>query len=103
MEQELLLSKTLRRVKQLYHKILLRELAIRDLDQHFEALLVLSEQEKPITQNTLAELLQMDKSRIVSIVYDLGKKHLIISKTNPAYRRQHYISLSAKAKAAIPY
>ena len=102
MEKVQLLSRNLRRVKQLYNKLLLRELAAHDLDQHYEALLVLAEQDKPITQNMLAELLQMDKSRIVSIVYALGKKKLIISKTNPADRRQHYISLSAKAKEAIP-
>jgi DNA-binding MarR family transcriptional regulator len=102
MEHVQLLSRNLRKVKQLYNKLLLRELAAHDLDQHYEALLILAEQDKPITQNMLAELLQMDKSRIVSIVYALGKKKLIISKTNPADRREHYISLSAKARAAIP-
>ena len=102
MEQVQLLSRNLRRVKQLYNRILLRELAAHNLDQHFEALLALSEQDKPVTQNMLAELLQMDKSRIVSIVYDLGKRNLIIIKTNPADRREHYITLSAKGKGAIP-
>jgi DNA-binding MarR family transcriptional regulator len=102
MEQAQLLSRNLRRVKQLYNRILLRELAIHNLDQHFEALMALSEQDKPVTQNMLAELLQMDKSRIVSIVYDLGKRHLIIIKTNPADRREHFINLSVKGKAAIP-
>jgi len=102
MERVQLLSLNLRGIKQLYNKTLRRELAAHGLDLHFEALLVLSEQEKPVTQNMLAELLQMDKSRIVSIVYDLKKKHLITSKTNPSDRREHYISLSGKAKEAIP-
>jgi len=102
MEQVQLLSRNLRRVKQLYNRILLRELAVHGLDAHFEALLALSEQEKHVTQNNLAELLQMDKSRIVSIVYDLGKRHLILIKTNPADRREHYITLSAKGREAIP-
>ena len=102
MERIQLLSRNLRGIKQLYNKTLRRELALHGLDVHFEALLVLAEQEKPVTQNMLAELLQMDKSRIVSIVYDLKKKHLIIIKTNPADRRQHYISLSGKAREAIP-
>jgi len=102
MEQVQLLSRNLRRVKQLYNRILLRELGTFGLDQHFEALLIIAEQEKPLTQNNLAELLQMDKSRIVSIVYDLGKKHLITVKTNPSDRREHYITLSTKGKGAIP-
>lgn len=102
MERVQLLSRNLRRVKQLYHRILLRELAVHGLDQHFEAILALSEQEKPVTQNNLAELLQMDKSRIVSIVYDLSKKQLITIKTNPADRREHNIALSAKGRQAIP-
>jgi DNA-binding MarR family transcriptional regulator len=102
MERVQLLSRNLRGIKQLYNKTLRRELSSHGLDMHFEALLVLSEQEKPVTQNMLAELLQMDKSRIVSIVYDLKKKNLITIKTNPADRRQHYISLSSKAREAIP-
>lgn len=102
MERVQLLSRYLRGIKQLYNKTLRRELASHGLDVHFEALLALSEQEKRVTQNMLAELLQTDKSRIVSIVYDLKKKHLILIKTNPADRREHYISLSAKARAAVP-
>jgi DNA-binding MarR family transcriptional regulator len=102
MEQVHLLSKNLRRINNLYNKILLNELSTLKLDQHFEALLVLGMQDKPITQNTLAELLRTDKSRIVNIVYELGERGLINSTTNPDDRREHYISLSDKAEKLIP-
>jgi len=87
----------------LYSKMLSKELSAFKLDHHFEALLVLATQEKPVTQNKLAALLQIDKSRTAVIVFDLEKRGLIEIKVNPNDRRQHYVSLSSTALISIPH
>jgi DNA-binding MarR family transcriptional regulator len=96
-----LLSRNLKQITNLYTKILVKELAARQLDQHYEILLVLAVQELPVTQNKLAELLHVDKSRMVSIIYELEQKELINIKRNPADRREHYIYLSDTALTTI--
>jgi DNA-binding MarR family transcriptional regulator len=96
-----LLSRNLKQVANLYTKILVKELAARQLDQHYEILLILAEQQLPVTQSKLAELLRVDKSRMVSIIYELEQKELISIKRNPADRREHYINLSDTALATI--
>ena len=86
----------------MYNKKLSKELSAFELDHHFEVLLVLATQEKPVTQNKLAELLQIDKSRTAVIVFDLEKRGLVQIKINPDDRRQHYVSLSSTALTSIP-
>jgi DNA-binding MarR family transcriptional regulator len=98
-----LISHGLRRINHLYNKMLTKELSAFELDHHFEVLLVLATQKKPITQNKLAELLQIDKSRTAVIVFDLEKRGLIQIKINPDDRRQHYVSLSPSAITSIPH
>jgi DNA-binding MarR family transcriptional regulator len=102
MENVQFLSRNLKQIANLYTKILSKELAAVELDHHFEILLLLDLQKTPITQNKLAELLKLDKSRIVGIIYELEQKGLIDVKRNPADRREHFINLSGKAKTAIP-
>ncbi|MDN5286926.1 MAG: hypothetical protein JWR38_3200 [Mucilaginibacter sp.] len=97
-----LISHGLRRINYLYNKKLSKELSAFELDHHFEVLLVLATQEKPVTQNKLAELLQIDKSRTAVIVFDLEKRGLVQIKINPDDRRQHYVSLSPTALTSIP-
>jgi len=98
-----LISQSLKKINYLYSKMLSKELSAFKLDHHFEALLVLATQEKPVTQNRLAELLQIDKSRTAVIVFDLEKRGLIEIKVNPNDRRQHYVSLSPTALTSIPH
>jgi DNA-binding MarR family transcriptional regulator len=98
-----LISQSLKKINYLYSKLLSKELSAFKLDHHFEALLVLATQEKPVTQNKLAELLQIDKSRTAVIVFDLEKRGLIQIKVNPNDRRQHYVSLSPTASTSIPH
>jgi DNA-binding MarR family transcriptional regulator len=98
-----LISQSLKKINYLYSKMLSKELSAFKLDHHFEALLVLATQEKPVTQNKLAELLQIDKSRTAVIVFDLEKRGLIQIQVNPNDRRQHYVSLSSTALTSIPH
>jgi DNA-binding MarR family transcriptional regulator len=80
-----------------------KELSALELDHHFEVLLTLATQEKPVTQNKLAELLQIDKSRTAVIVFELEKRGLVQININPDDRRQHYVSLSPSAVNSIPH
>lgn len=96
-----LISINLRQINHLYKKMLAKELLEHELDQHFEVLWMLAAQKQPITQNKLAELLQIDKSRVVHVVFDLEKRKLVEVSLNPSDRREHYVSLSASARRSM--
>lgn len=97
-----LLSQNLRLINHLYTRSLTRELSSIDANHHFEVLLMLAKQQKPITQNQLAELLHIDKSRVAHIIFSMEESKIVLVKTNPADRRQHLISLSPNALKSIP-
>jgi DNA-binding MarR family transcriptional regulator len=98
-----LISQRLKKINHLYTKMISKELSAFKLGQHFEVLLALARQEKPVTQNKLAELLQIDKSRTTVIVFEMEKRGLIQININPDDRRQHYVSLSPSAVSSIPH
>lgn len=103
MRNSQLISRNLRQINHLYKKMLAKELLEHDLDQHFEVLWTLADQQQLLTQNKLAELLQIDKSRVANIIFDLEKRELIYIQRNPADRREHYVHLSQSARDAITY
>jgi DNA-binding MarR family transcriptional regulator len=98
-----LISRNLRQIDHLYTKNLSKELSTIHVNQHFEVLLILAKQEDALTQNQLAELLHVDKSRMANIIFYLEENGLVVVKINPADRRQHYVSLSPGALENIPY
>lgn len=98
-----LISQRLRKINHLYTKMISKELSPFELDHHFEVLLALAAQEKPVTQNKLAEVLQIDKSRTAVIVFELEKRGLVQININPDDRRQHYVSLSPSAVNSLPH
>lgn len=98
-----LLSQNLRLINYFYTRNLSRELSSLKVNHHFEVLLTLAKQKKPITQNQLAELLHIDKSRVAHIIFSMEESEIIMVKTNPTDRRQHLISLSPNALNTIPY
>ena len=98
-----LLSQNLRLINYFYTRNLSRELSAIKVNHHFEVLLTLAKQQKPITQNQLAELLHIDKSRVAHIIFSMEENEVVMVRTNPADRRQHLISLSPAALKSIPY
>jgi DNA-binding MarR family transcriptional regulator len=97
-----LISRNLKKINNLYTKILSKELAPHKLDHHFEALYLLAITDQHVSQNHLAEMMQIDKSRMAIIIFDLEQRGLIQIKINPDDRRQHYVYLSLLAIQAIP-
>ena len=98
-----LISQRLKKINHLYTKMISKELSAFELGHHFEVLLALAAQENPVTQNKLAELLQIDKSRTAVIVFELEKRGLVQININPDDRRQHYVSLSPSAINSLPH
>jgi DNA-binding MarR family transcriptional regulator len=98
-----LLSQKLRLISYFYNRNLARELAQIKVNHHFEMLLILAQQDQPVTQSQLADLLHIDKSRIANIVFALEEKKMVIVKTGKDDRRRHYVSLSPDALQFIPY
>ena len=90
------------RIARLYTSGIAKELAKLKIDRYFDILLTLSAQSSPVTQKTLAGLLHIDKSRMVSILDYLGDKGYVFYEVNPADRREHLVSLSAEGKKIIP-
>lgn len=72
-----------------------------ELDQHFEVLLMLATQDEPLTQNKLASLLQIDKSRMANTVFYLEQRKMVYTERNPADRREHYVYLSSSARPSV--
>jgi DNA-binding MarR family transcriptional regulator len=98
-----LISQRLKKINHLYTKMISKELSAFEIGHHFEVLLALATQEKPVTQSKLAELLQIDKSRTAVIVFEMEKRGLVQININPDDRRQHYVSLSQSAVSSIPH
>lgn len=55
-----------------------------------------------LSQKALAELLDKDKSAIVSIIDILTEKGYVTRVVNPDDRREHLISVTEKAKKDVP-
>ena len=55
-----------------------------------------------LSQQALAELLDKDKSAIVSIIDILTEKGYVTREVNPDDRREHLISVTEKAQHEVP-
>ncbi|MCR8558311.1 MarR family transcriptional regulator [Mucilaginibacter sp. BJC16-A38] len=96
------ISKSLKHASLLYNKLLYQQLAGMGLDNYAEILLIISDSEQPLSQNQLAELFQIDKSRMVNILFKLSQNDFITIKQDPDDRRRHNIYLTPKARKIIP-
>ncbi|WP_184545397.1 MarR family winged helix-turn-helix transcriptional regulator [Mucilaginibacter sp. FT3.2] len=103
MKRAQFISRSLRQIDYLYNRNLSRELSSIQVNHHYEVLLILAKHQQPITQNELAGLLHVDKSRMANIIFYLTEKQLVTIKRNPADKRQHYVFLSADARLYIPF
>lgn len=72
------------------------------LERYHYALLLIDEHNESLTQKALAELLQVDKSFMVSMIDYLTEGGFVYRETNSDDRRQQVIKLTAHAKEIIP-
>lgn len=72
------------------------------LERYHYALLLIDEHHETLTQKALAELLQVDKSFLVTMIDYLTSNGFVYRETNLEDRRQQVIKLTTKAKKIIP-
>ena len=73
-----------------------------DIDRNYYALVVIEGRDGSITQQELALLLNSDKVSIVRIIDYLSVKGYVQRKRKPDDRRKHSLSLTEKARKALP-
>lgn len=72
------------------------------IDRYHYVLVLIDSYKHPLTQKALAEILNIDKSYMVTILDYLEERNYIIREKNPQDRREQLIILTAKAKEDIP-
>jgi DNA-binding MarR family transcriptional regulator len=73
-----------------------------DIDRNYYALLLIEQGQGEITQNELAQLLETDKVSIVRVIDYLAAKGYVERIKSISDRRKYCLTLTEKAKKAIP-
>ncbi len=99
---QFLLSKSLRRLSRLYSRAIVKVLPELRLEHYAEIILILASSDRKLTQKELAELLQVDKSRIAVLIDGMTRNGFIYTEQNSADRRAHFVNLTNKGKGSVP-
>ena len=99
---QLLLSKNLRRLSRLYTRTIARELPVFQPEYFIDILLFLSSRASPATQKELADYLQVDKSRMVTMIDELTRQQYVFTERNPRDRREHFVFLTEQGSLLVP-
>ena len=86
----------------LYFGALTKKLEQLDIDRHYSVLILLENAEAPHCQQSISDLLKMDKASMVRVVDYLVKKGYVKRLINPDDRREHRLGLTDKAKKTMP-
>lgn len=73
-----------------------------DIDRYQYVLVLINIHNEQLTQKSLSELLEVDKSYMVNIIDYLSDKGYVLRTINEKDRRQHLIKLTEKAREVIP-
>jgi len=96
------LANPLLAVSKKYLNVLSRMVHQLSIDRYHYVLVLIDSHEQLLTQKALAEILNIDKSYMVTILDYLEKRDYIHREKNPQDRREQLIKLTAKAKGDIP-
>ncbi|WP_432327767.1 MarR family winged helix-turn-helix transcriptional regulator [Mucilaginibacter sp. P25] len=99
---QLMISKQLRKLKNRYAQSVLKEIPGKPGEYLIDIITILSSATQPQTQKMIAELLELDKSRIAVIIDALNTKGYTYTSLNPADRREHFVFLTKKGQAMQP-
>ena len=89
-------------VSKKYLSTLSKMVAQISIDRYHYVLILLDSHDENLTQKALAEILNIDKSYMATILDYLEKKGFVIREKNPNDRREQLIKLTALAKINIP-
>lgn len=96
------LAHSLISVSKKYRSSLLKELPDLNIDKYQYVMVLIDDYHENLSQTTLAELLQIDKSQMVNILNYLTDKGYVHRETNVADRRERLVKLSVEAKSVVP-
>jgi len=96
------ISRKLIRLGKMYLNVLARYTEHLDVQRYHFILSLIYYHDGQLTQNALAQILDKDKSAMVSIINQLTAKGFVYRESNPADRREHLLRVTEKAKAAVP-
>jgi DNA-binding MarR family transcriptional regulator len=99
---QILLSKSLRRLSRLYSRAIVKVLPDLRLEHYAEIILLLASTQHTPTHKELAELFQVDKSRIAVLIEGMTKNGFVYTEQNVADRRAHFIYLTNRGKESVP-
>ena len=99
---QILLSKSLRRLSRLYGRAIVKVLPDLHLEHYAEIILLLADTDHTPTHKELAELLQIDKSRIAVVINGMTQNGFVYTERNSADRRAHLVYLTCKGKESVP-
>jgi MarR family transcriptional regulator for hemolysin len=86
----------------LYLSVLAKRLKHLGIEKHFSVLVLLDKVGNKCTQKFIADTLHIDKTMMVGVLDDLGKKGFIKRTQNPSDRREYWVQLTPKAKKHMP-
>jgi DNA-binding MarR family transcriptional regulator len=89
-------------VSKKYLSTLSKMVAQISIDRYHYVLILLDSHDENLTQKALAEILNIDKSYMATILDYLEEKGFVIREKNPNDRREQLIKLTALAKINIP-
>ena len=89
-------------VSKKYLSTLSKMVAQISIDRYHYVLILLDSYDEHLTQKALAEILNIDKSYMATILDYLEEKGFVIREKNPNDRREQLIKLTALAKINIP-
>lgn len=85
-----------------YLSALSKEISTLSIDRYFYVLILIDNHDENLSQKILADLLQIDKSYMVTILNYLEDNGYILRQKNANDRREQLIKLTSKAKEDIP-
>lgn len=80
---------------------LLKRLENSSADRYYMVLQVIHQTQRPFTQQTLGDFLNVDKVTMVRIINHLVNRELMERVSNPTDRREKFVVLTKKGKKAI--
>jgi MarR family transcriptional regulator for hemolysin len=86
----------------LYLSVLASKLKHLGLERHFSVLVLIDKMGDKCSQKFIGETLHIDKTMMVGVLDDLGKKGFIKRTQNPTDRREYWIQLTPKGKKHMP-
>jgi len=96
------ISRKLIRLGKLYLGELEKATSHLDINQYYYVLTLICYHDGKLTQKALGDMLGKDKSAMVSIIDNLSENGFVFREVNPADRREHLLSVTEKAKKAVP-